>query len=75
MHKTDWFRGKKWGVFTHYLWLRQNNPERIHSQGLQTGWDACVNELDVELLARQLQGKRTRRRCANRRLPVPRRQY
>ena len=54
MHKTDWFRDKKWGVFTHYLWLCQNNPERIHSRGRQTDWDACVNELDVELLARQL---------------------
>jgi len=54
-HKTDWFKERKWGVFTHYLYQVQNNPASETNDGAgETGWDECVNALDVELLARQL---------------------
>jgi len=53
--KTDWFRDRKWGVFVHYLYQLQNNPATPNNDGVgETGWDECVNDLDVDLLAKQL---------------------
>lgn len=54
MDKKSWFRSRKWGVFFHYLSFLQNNPETVNSNGRQTSWDECVNDLDVDLIAEQL---------------------
>jgi hypothetical protein len=48
---TDWFRTAGYGVFVHYLWDLQNDPQRVHSLGRQTSWDACVREFDVNRFA------------------------
>jgi hypothetical protein len=54
-HKTDCLFEKKWGVFTHYLYSCQNNPLQAASMGsIETTWEECVNQLDVNLLASQL---------------------
>jgi hypothetical protein len=52
MNPKDWFRDQKWGVFTHYLYLEQNSPDRVVNQGAgQTSWNECVDALDVDRLA------------------------
>lgn len=50
----DRFYNKKWGVFTHFLYTIQNNPELPNSYGKQTSWDELVNEFDTEELAKNL---------------------
>ena len=51
-HIADRLCASKWGVFTHYLWSVQNNPEHPNNQGVgRTSWDECVDSLDVERLA------------------------
>jgi alpha-L-fucosidase len=55
MNPKDWFKDQKWGVFTHYLYLAQNNPDRLVNQGAgQTSWNECVDALDVERFTAQL---------------------
>ena len=54
-HITDRFYNSKWGVFTHYLPYIQNNPNHPANQKKGcTSWDACAEDLNVELLAAQL---------------------
>jgi len=48
---TDWFQQAGYGVFVHYLWDLQNDPETIHSRGRQTSWDECVREFDANRFA------------------------
>lgn len=48
---TDWFQKAGYGVFVHYLWDLQNDPQQIQSLGRQTSWDECVREFDVERFA------------------------
>lgn len=51
----DFFRDRKWGVFFHYLYSLQNNPASPNNDGAgETSWDSCVNDLDVNLVAKQL---------------------
>ncbi|MDR2375432.1 MAG: hypothetical protein LBD96_03230 [Treponema sp.] len=55
MNPKDWFRDQKWGGFTHYLYREQNTPARLSNQGVgRTGWNECVDALDVERLATHL---------------------
>ena len=52
---TDRFYNRKWGVFTHYLEHFQNVPGSLAcTVKTATSWNDCVNELDVDLIARQL---------------------
>lgn len=48
---TDWFRKAGYGVFVHYLWDLQNDPQQVHSLGRQTSWEECVREFDVDRFA------------------------
>lgn len=51
-HFTDRLHGKKWGVFTHYLYHEQNNPATRANQGAgETPWSECVDAFKVEALA------------------------
>jgi len=52
--QTEWFRKAGYGVFVHYLYDVQNNPDELNSFGKQTTWDECVNEFDVKIFARQM---------------------
>lgn len=55
MHITDIMFNKKWGIFNHYLYNIQNNPEFSNNLGAgQTSWNSCTTELDVEKIARSL---------------------
>lgn len=56
MDRKQWFRERKWGVFFHYLNALQNNASACNSDGRSTSWDECVDELDTDLIARQLHG-------------------
>jgi hypothetical protein len=54
-HVTDRLLHGKWGVFTHYLHAEQNNPKaRMNLNAGETDWSACVDELDVERIAKTL---------------------
>ncbi len=54
-HVTDRLYSSRWGVFTHYLCGVQNDPGHPSNMGIgTTDWSACVNDLDVNLLAEQL---------------------
>ncbi len=54
-HITDRLHSRRWGVFTHYLYQEQNNPETGKSQGAgETAWSACVDGLDVGNVARTM---------------------
>jgi hypothetical protein len=57
-HKTDWFKDRKWGIFTHYRSIDQNSTSPIGmmlSLGKgETSWDECVNEFDVEKYAKRV---------------------
>lgn len=53
--KTDWLVARKYGVFVHYLYGLQNNPEHVASLGRHTSWDECVREFDVERFATRMQ--------------------
>ena len=50
----DRFYSRKWGVFNHFLYVLQNNPNLSNSYGKQTDWDALVKEFDTEVLAKNL---------------------
>lgn len=55
MDYRDIWLSKKFGVFNHYLYSVQNNPDSPNSKGhAATDWDSCVNDLDVSLIARNL---------------------
>lgn len=54
LHKTDWFVKAGYGVFVHYLYDLQNDPDTVNSLGKRTSWDKCVHEFDVERFARQI---------------------
>ena len=45
---------KKWGVFNHFLYAIQNDPNVANSRGIQTDWDTLVNGFDAGLLAENL---------------------
>ncbi len=52
---TNRLYSSRWGVFIHYLCGVQNNPGHPSNMGVgMTDWSSCVNDLDVNLLARQL---------------------
>ena len=48
---TDWFQKAGYGVFVHYLWDLQNDPQQIQSLGRQTSWEECVREFNVDRFA------------------------
>lgn len=48
---TDWFHEAGYGVFVHYLYGLQNDPESLHSLGRNSSWDDCVREFDTERFA------------------------
>lgn len=51
----DRLYSSRWGVFIHYLDAVQNDPAHPSNMDVgKTDWDSCVNDLDVDLLARQL---------------------
>ena len=43
----NWFSQGKYGIFVHYLYGIQNNPDRAASQGQGTSWNECVEDFDV----------------------------
>lgn len=46
------FKNKKWGVFTHYLYSIQNQPECVNNMGAgKTDWNDCIDSVDVESIA------------------------
>jgi hypothetical protein len=49
-----WFKNAGYGVFVHYLYDIQNNPDELHSFGKQTSWDVCVNDFNVDTFAKQM---------------------
>lgn len=54
-HGIDRLYSSRWGVFIHYLDAVQNDPAHPSNMNVgKTDWNACVNDLDVGLLARQL---------------------
>lgn len=55
MHITDRLHSKKWGVFHHYLYNIQNDPQFSNNQNAgQTDWQSCTEELNIPLLAKTL---------------------
>ncbi len=55
MHITDKLHDKKWGVFNHYLYNIQNNPDFTNNQNVgETDWQTCTNALNIKLLAQTL---------------------
>ena len=54
MKYIDKFYEYRWGVFNHFLYVIQNNPDLPNSYGKSTSWDELVNEFDAEKLAKQL---------------------
>lgn len=53
--QQNWFANRKWGIFIHYLYNCQNGSGNFHNtKTYQTDWNECVEELDTDLLARQL---------------------
>lgn len=53
-HIADNLYEKKWGVFIHFLDRHQNNPQHISSNGECTSWNQCVDNFDVDKLAKNL---------------------
>ncbi|MBO4326686.1 MAG: hypothetical protein J5950_05400 [Clostridia bacterium] len=51
---SETFRSKKWGVFCHYLYGKQNGTGPENTRGFVTPWKECVEDFDCELLASQL---------------------
>ena len=49
-----WFKNAGYGVFVHYLYDIQNNPDKLQSFGKQTSWDECVNDFDVNTFSQQM---------------------
>lgn len=54
MNYIDKFYDYRWGVFNHFLYVIQNNPDLPNSYGKCTSWDELVDGFDVKKLARQL---------------------
>lgn len=55
MHITDRLNSKKWGVFHHYLYNIQNNPDFTNNQNAgQTDWQSCTRGLNIKHLAKTL---------------------
>ena len=54
MKYIDKFYSYRWGVFNHFLYVLQNNPNLPNSRGIVTSWDELVNEFDAKALAKQL---------------------
>ncbi|MBR6681344.1 MAG: hypothetical protein IKL59_08800 [Clostridia bacterium] len=54
MNAKDRFYSRKWGVFNHYIYGLQNNPESEHSYYKQLPWDEHVKDFDTEVLAKNL---------------------
>lgn len=53
--KPENLKQKKWGIFTHYLYGEQNNPERESNMGAgRTDWNECVNSFDVKKYVEQI---------------------
>ncbi len=53
--QQNWFANRKWGVFIHYLDSVQNGSGNYHNtKTYRTDWNECVEDLDTDLLARQL---------------------
>jgi hypothetical protein len=51
-HISDRLHGRKWGVFTHYLYHEQNNPATGKDQNAgETAWSECVDALNVDTVA------------------------
>ncbi len=50
----DRFYSRKWGVFNHFVYGLQNNPNVKHSYGKETSWEELINEFDTESLAKTL---------------------
>lgn len=44
----------KWGLFTHFIDLVVNNPEKANSLGVRTSWEECVDGVDVDRLAAEI---------------------
>ena len=56
MKRTDVLKNKRYGIMIHYLNGIQNGKGVLRNPvGKSTGWDECVNDLDVELLADNVQ--------------------
>jgi hypothetical protein len=54
-HITDRFQARKWGVFTHYLYSVQNNPEsEMNRNAGEADWSRCADELNVETVVNTL---------------------
>lgn len=52
MNRQEWFYGKRWGLFSHYLSNPAGQPiDRVVSAG---EWNAKVNRFDVKGLAKQV---------------------
>lgn len=52
MNGKDWLHDQKWGIFTHFLHSKQNNPIYATNMGMgETNWNEMVNGLDVKRLA------------------------
>ena len=55
MEITNPMNSKKWGVFHHYLYNIQNNPDYTNNQNAgQTDWQVCTQALNVKKLAKTL---------------------
>lgn len=53
--RTENFKNKKWGIFTHFVYLDQNNPGRACNLGLGvTDWNECVDDFDVKKYVEQI---------------------
>lgn len=50
MHKTAWFKEKKWGAFVHYL----NGCQNLNAPEGKLPWAEHIEKLDVQKLAKQL---------------------
>jgi hypothetical protein len=53
---TDWFKDAKYGVFVHYLYGLQNDPEGLRQlcPTAQTSWEECVDSFDTEKFADEM---------------------
>lgn len=52
MNRQDWFAGKRWGVFTHYLPVPAGDGTGAYCSAEE--WNQRVDQFDVELLAKNL---------------------
>ena len=52
MNRQNWFAGKRWGVFTHYLPVPAGDGTGAYCSSEE--WNQRVDQFDVELLAKNL---------------------